>query len=464
MIFQDPLLVAEPAAHGRRHHLGPVRHPGHRAARWRQAGRPGPDGAGRAQPRALQPLPQRVLRRSAAAHRHRPGGRAAAQADRLRRAGVGPRRLDPGPGHQPARGPAGRLRPGLPLHRPRPVRGPAHLRPGRWSCTSARSWSSPTATTSTTVASTPTARAALSGARSPDPDEEADPRADPARGRPAQPDQPAVGLRVPHPVLEGAGALPGRGAAAASSASRATRSPATSPRTRDLVGVVDVDIEALAQQAAALEAEGAPQRLPRLPLPDPTVAFRHRRAQDADRASRRKSSSSRRMFSVTTSCGVMWVTPDSGSTWCGRPASSSARDSRRVLRHDHVVVGQPVDDQQRALELARASGSRDDWRRTPPAARPAGRGSARCRPCRRAPVGRRRAGDGGVEDVRPLEHGERGEIAAEGPATDADAARGRGPRGTPWPRPRAPRPDPRAPGVARSRRIARSQDGLPGVP
>ena len=29
------------------------------------------------------------------------------------------------------------------------------------------------------------------------------------------------------------------------------------------------------------------------------------------------------------SCGVMWVTPDSGSTSCGRPAASRAEDSRR---------------------------------------------------------------------------------------------------------------------------------------
>ncbi len=39
-------------------------------------------------------------------------------------------------------------------------------------------------------------------------------RAHPARGRRAQPDQPAAGLPVPHPLLEGAGHLPHRGAAA----------------------------------------------------------------------------------------------------------------------------------------------------------------------------------------------------------------------------------------------------------
>ena len=63
--------------------------------------------AGRPQPRALQSLPARVLRRPAAAHRDRPHAGAAAQADRRRRAGIRARRVDPGPGHQPARGSAG---------------------------------------------------------------------------------------------------------------------------------------------------------------------------------------------------------------------------------------------------------------------------------------------------------------------------------------------------------------------
>ena len=53
------------------------------------------------------------------------------EADRLRRGGVGARRLDPGAGDQPARGPAGQVRPHLPLHRARPVGGRAHQRPRR---------------------------------------------------------------------------------------------------------------------------------------------------------------------------------------------------------------------------------------------------------------------------------------------------------------------------------------------
>ena len=81
--------------------------------------------------RARQPLPARVLRRPAPAHRHRPGARPRPGAARARRAGVGARRVDPGRRREPARGPAGPARPGVPVHRPRPVGGAPHLRPGR---------------------------------------------------------------------------------------------------------------------------------------------------------------------------------------------------------------------------------------------------------------------------------------------------------------------------------------------
>ena len=50
---------------------------------------------------------------------------------RLRRADLGAGRVDPGADHQPAGGPAGRVRADLPVHRPRPVRGAPHLRPRR---------------------------------------------------------------------------------------------------------------------------------------------------------------------------------------------------------------------------------------------------------------------------------------------------------------------------------------------
>ena len=81
--------------------------------------------------RALrQPLPARVLRRPAPAHRHRPGAGAEPEVHRLRRADRRARRLDPGAGGEPARGPAGEVRADLSLHQPRPLAWCATSRPG----------------------------------------------------------------------------------------------------------------------------------------------------------------------------------------------------------------------------------------------------------------------------------------------------------------------------------------------
>ena len=84
--------------------------------------------SGRSRPGARAPLPARVLRRPAPAHRHRARAGGGAQADRLRRAGLGARRFHPGAGDQPAAGPAAAPGPRLPLHRARPGGGAAHRR------------------------------------------------------------------------------------------------------------------------------------------------------------------------------------------------------------------------------------------------------------------------------------------------------------------------------------------------
>ena len=97
-----PVRVAQSAHDGR---------PDARASRSRCTGSPKAAGAsgcaellrpGRPRARARAPLSARVLGRAAAAHRHRARARGRAAADRLRRAGLGARRLDPGAGHQPA--------------------------------------------------------------------------------------------------------------------------------------------------------------------------------------------------------------------------------------------------------------------------------------------------------------------------------------------------------------------------
>ena len=58
-----------------------------------------------------------VLRRPAPAHLHRPRVVARTEPDRMRRAGIGARRLDPGPGDQPVDRPAAQARLLLSVHR-----------------------------------------------------------------------------------------------------------------------------------------------------------------------------------------------------------------------------------------------------------------------------------------------------------------------------------------------------------
>ena len=70
----------------------------------------------RAARRACRQLSASVLRRAAPAHRHRARARARAEPDHRRRAGLGARRVDPGADPQSGDGPAGRVRPDLPVH------------------------------------------------------------------------------------------------------------------------------------------------------------------------------------------------------------------------------------------------------------------------------------------------------------------------------------------------------------
>ena len=64
------------------------------------------------------PLPARILRRSAPAHRYCPGPGPGTGVHRLRRAHQRPGRLHSGPGGQPSGGSAGETGPDLPVHRP----------------------------------------------------------------------------------------------------------------------------------------------------------------------------------------------------------------------------------------------------------------------------------------------------------------------------------------------------------
>ena len=131
MVFQDPFssldpkwkvrdLVAEPLIAYRVGRPGRQAAPGRGGARARRA-RPGG---------ARRPAAQGAVRWPGPAGRHRQGARDRARADHLRRAGVIPGRPHPGPGPQPVRAAAGRTRPVLPVHRPRPRPGQAGQRPG----------------------------------------------------------------------------------------------------------------------------------------------------------------------------------------------------------------------------------------------------------------------------------------------------------------------------------------------
>ena len=185
---------------------------------------------------------------------------------------------------------------------------------------------------------------------------------------------------------------------------------------------------------------------------------------------RRKSSWCSSRFSATTSCGVMWVTPTSGSTSCGRPAASSADDSCSVWAATTLSSASPWIEQQRPGQLGGQRQQRAGVVDVGLLGRVAEVALGVVRVVQ-PPLGDRRAGDGGVEHVGPAQHGERGEVAAEAPAADGDplevehgvllggavqrrrpgrrarASRGRGGRPAP-----TPSPGPACPGRRRRRR------------
>ena len=126
------LLLAEPAQDGRLDRRRAVRDP-RPAQRSRGAPRAGDgvDGPGRVEPRALQPLPARVLRRPAPADRRRARARARPEAADRRRAGLRARRLDPGAGAEPAARAPARDGPDARADLPRPLGRAAHVRSRR---------------------------------------------------------------------------------------------------------------------------------------------------------------------------------------------------------------------------------------------------------------------------------------------------------------------------------------------
>ena len=200
-----PVLFAEPQkARGR-----------YRRRAAQGARRAGDEGAARAGGRAVRArrpaqgadgqFPAPVLGRPAPAHRRRPRPGPQPAADHRRRAGVGARRLDPGPGHQPADGPAARAEALLPLHLAQPRRGGAHRSPRR------RHVSGPHRRIhrqdhALHQAAAPLHRGAARRRARPRPRHQA--RQARGAGRRAESPEAAAGLPLPHPLPLRRGALP----------------------------------------------------------------------------------------------------------------------------------------------------------------------------------------------------------------------------------------------------------------
>ena len=130
LVFQDPYSSFDPQATVVDSVVEPLRAQGVKGAAAEQRVSELFDLVG-PRPGAPPPLPARALGRSAPAGGHRPRARDQPEARRDGRAGERARRVDPGAGHQPARGPPARPRHRLPVHRARPRGRAPRERPDR---------------------------------------------------------------------------------------------------------------------------------------------------------------------------------------------------------------------------------------------------------------------------------------------------------------------------------------------
>ena len=207
VVFQDPFSSLNPRMRVRDILAEPIRNFGlaKTPAEIDGAGR-GAAGQGAPAARRRRPLAARVLRRPAPAHRHRPRARRRARAHRLRRGGLGARRLGQGADRQPAAGPAAGARPRPAVHQPRPRHRRAHHAIASRSCIWAASSSWPTSARCSPRPQHPYTEALLSAVPVPDPTAQS--QAHHPAGRRAEPDQSAARLPLPHALPLCGDALP----------------------------------------------------------------------------------------------------------------------------------------------------------------------------------------------------------------------------------------------------------------
>ena len=196
VVFQDPFSSLNPRMRVKDIVAEPIRNFGlaEFGGRSRCAGRRA-DGQGAAAARGGGPLAARVLRRPAPAHRHRARARRRSRPDRVRRSGVGARRVGQGADRQSAAGPAEGPRPRDAVHQPRSRDRRAHDASGRRDVSRQdRRGGAEAAHLRRAPASLhPGAALGRAGAGA-----RRQPPAHHPQGRRAEPDQPAEGLPFPH--------------------------------------------------------------------------------------------------------------------------------------------------------------------------------------------------------------------------------------------------------------------------